>query len=34
MNAVSATLITAAIVGLLLIVAGVVDIFAAFTRRD
>ena len=31
MNAVSATLITAAIVGLLLIVAGIVDIFAAFT---
>ena len=35
MNAVSATLITTVIVGFLLIVAGVVDIFAAFTgSRD
>jgi uncharacterized membrane protein HdeD (DUF308 family) len=31
MNAVSATLIATAVVGLLLIVAGIVDIFAAFT---
>lgn len=31
MNAVSATLITTVIVGFLLIVAGIVDIFAAFT---